>query len=153
MDDQKSKNLTKKNPSEVAQGNKSPASLDMGDMQSLDISMLNEEQQQAMQIKLNEAKIDLAASAQKAKIDLEVTKSKMDLHSEMSKTASADGTAYTGTDSYDSSIGRIEMVVGNTERAAKGRMTRSGAGLEDISMKVIITIAIAVVILAMILGG
>jgi hypothetical protein len=122
-------------------------------MQSLDVSKLNQEQQQALQLKLNEAKIDLAASAKKAQIDLEVTKSKMDLHSEMSKNASEDGTAYTGTDSFDSSIGRIEMVVGNTERAAKGKMTRSGAGMEDISMKVIITVGIVVVILALILGG
>jgi hypothetical protein len=77
----------------------------------------------------------------------------MDLHSEMSKNASKDGTAYTGTDSFDSSIGRIEMVVGNTERAAKGKMTRSGAGMEDISMKVIITVGIVIVVLALILGG
>ena len=153
MNDKENKDVVKTPLTETTKSSEVPISLDMGSMQSLDVSKLNQEQQQALQLKLNEAKIDLAASAKKAQIDLEVTKSKMDLHSEMSKNASEDGTAYTGTDSFDSSIGRIEMVVGNTERAAKGKMTRSGAGMEDISMKVIITVGIVVVILALILGG
>ncbi len=153
MNDKENKDVVKKPLTEATKSSEVPISLDMGSMQSLDVSKLNQEQQQALQLKLNEAKIDLAASAKKAQIDLEVTKSKMDLHSEMSKNASEDGTAYTGTDSFDSSIGRIEMVVGNTERAAKGKMTRSGAGMEDISMKVIITVGIVIVILALILGG
>lgn len=127
--------------------------LDMGNMHSLDMANLNEEQRQALAVKLNEAKIDLATAAQKAQLDLQTTKNKMDLHTEMGRTASIDGTAYTGTDSYDSSIGRIEMVIGNTERAAKGKMSRSGAGQDDISMKAIIVVGIVIVVLALIFAN
>ena len=129
------------------------STINIGDSQSLDLSHLTDEQKNAVQVRINEAKIDLATKFHTAKLDIQVTKQTIDGHVESSHTATQQGTSYTATISQDTSIGRTEVVVGNTERAAKGKMSRSGAGQSDISLKAILIIGAVILFTAMIFGG
>ena len=127
--------------------------LNLGDGRNLDLQHLTPEQQQEISLKVQEAKIDLAKKAEAAKIDLHVTKTQIDNLSESSLEATKDGTSFTATHSQDTSVGRTEVVIGNTERAAKGKMSRSGAGLPDIDLKIGLIIGVVIVMLALIFGG
>ena len=122
----------------------------LGDSQTLDLSQLTDEQKNAVQVRINEAKIDLATKEATAKLDIQATKETIDGHVQTSNTATQQGTSYTATISQDTSIGRTEVVVGNTERAAKGKMSRSGAGQSDISLKAILIVGAVILFTAMI---
>jgi maltoporin len=147
------KKLTDKESKGIIQGGKESLPLNLGDSQYLDISKLTVDQQQAVSLKLQEAKIDLAKKAEEAKIDLQITKVQVDNLMDSSNDANKTGTSFTATHSQDTSIGRTEVVVGNTERAAAGKMSRSGAGQDDISMKAIICVGIVIILLAILLGN
>ena len=125
----------------------------LGDSQTLDLSQLTDEQKNAVQVRINEAKIDLATKEATAKLDIQATKETIDGHVQTSNTATQQGTSYTATISQDTSIGRTEVVVGNTERAAKGKMSRSGAGQSDISLKAILIVGAVILFTAMIFGS
>lgn len=127
--------------------------LDLSKMHELDLSTLNEDQKQHVMQKFSHAQVDLAKSAQQAKLDIQATKATLDDMTGTVKDASSDGTSITITHSQTTSIGRTEVVMGNTERAAQGKMSRSGAGLEDNTMKIIVAVGVIAVIVALILNN
>jgi hypothetical protein len=129
--------------------------IDISKTNVLDISGLDDKAKQQLQIKANEAIIDLQKKAQEANIDVQGTKVNLDNLNETVKDASREGTSITVTHTQTNSVGRTEVVMGNTERAASGKVSRSGAGLDDNTTKLLIGAGIIAIIVTMIIvnGG
>jgi hypothetical protein len=126
--------------------------LDLSKMHEINLENLNEEQRQNISGKFADAQLELVKKAQQAQIDLGATKQGLDDFANTVKISTAEGTSTTITHTQTTSVGRTEIVMGNTEKAAKGTISRSGAGLTDNSLKIIVIIAVAVV-LAIIFAG
>ncbi|RUM53237.1 MAG: hypothetical protein DSY85_09275 [Marinomonas sp.] len=120
-------------------------SLDISGKAVLDLSGLNDEQRKSVTMKHHEAQIDLRKKAEQASIDIQATRANLDNFNQVVKDSSQDGTSITLTHTQNTSIGRTEVVMGNTEKAASGKVSRSAAGLEDISMKMIVIVGLVVV--------
>lgn len=127
--------------------------LDLTRMHELDLSKLNDSQKNQVLTKLTESQVELAKKAQQAQIDLGATKTTLDDMTDSVRKASTDGTAATITHTQSTSVGRTEIVIGNTERAAKGKVSRSGAGLDDNLLKIVVVAGIFAVVVALIMNS
>ena len=119
----------------------------------LDVSDLSEENQQIIQLKAQEAKLELKKKAGEALLDIQGTKANLDTFNQSVKEGTESGTHVTLTHTQTTSTGRTEVVMGNTDKAASGKISRSGAGLKDNQMTFVIIGAIVVVIVAIVLSG
>lgn len=127
--------------------------IDLTKMSEIDLSNLNDDQQQLIMQKYSNAQVDLAKTAQQAKIDISATKATLDDMTGSVKDATNDGSSITITHSQTTSVGRTEVVMGNTERAAQGKISRSGSGLEDNTMKILVVVGVIAIVVALILKG
>jgi uncharacterized Fe-S cluster-containing radical SAM superfamily enzyme len=127
--------------------------IDISKTDILDISGLDDEAKQQLQVKASEAAIDLKKKAQEANIDVQGTKVNLDNLNDTVKDATREGTSITVTHTQTTSVGRTEVVMGNTERAASGKISRSGSGLDDNTTKMLIGAGIIAIIVAMIIAN
>lgn len=129
--------------------------LNLSDRSTLDLTGLTKEQKGEIALKANEAKIELATKAQQASVDIQALDANLTNFNSAAREASKDGTSITITHTETTSTGRTEVVMGNTERAASGKISRSGQGLQDNSGKLIFVIGavLAIVGLAAVWGG
>jgi len=148
-------NTKNRHSGEIAETEERKHSIDLSTNSILDTTGLNDEDRKHLQIKANEAKINLQKKAQEANIDIQATKVNLDNLNDTVKASTLDGTSITVTHTQSTSIGRTEIVMGNTERAASGKISRSGAGLDDISTTLIVGVGIIaiIIVLIMVIGG
>ncbi len=127
--------------------------IDLTKMTEIDLSNLDDEQQKHFMQKYTDAQLDLAQKTQQAKIDINATKATLDDMTGSVKGATDDGSSITITHSQTTSVGRTEVIMGNTERAAQGKISRSGSGLEDNTMKILVVVGVVAIVVALILKG
>lgn len=127
--------------------------IDLSTTNFLDVSGLDDQAKQQLQIKANEALIDLNKKAKEANIDIQGTKVNLDNLNDTVKDSTREGTSITVTHTQTTSVGRTEVVMGNTERAASGKISRSGAGLEDNTTKLLIGGGVIAIIVALIIAN
>ena len=119
---------------------------------SLDLEGLPEETKQELRKKHADGMIDLEKKALESGIDTETVRKRMDDMNDTVNKADPDS-AVTITGSYTDKLGRTEVIVGNTEKARKGKLDRSQKGEKDNTLLYICIAVGAVIILAIILGG
>lgn len=128
--------------------------INLTDMGNLDLSTLDESQRSHITSKFAESKVDLAKKAQQMNIDLSATRTNLGDLTSTVRDATTDGTSVTITHSQTTSLGRTEIVMGNTERAAKGKMSRTGTGEGSGGiMGIVAMVCVAGIIIAMVLGS
>jgi hypothetical protein len=127
--------------------------IDLSKNTLLDVSEMSDEGKELIMNKLAETQIDLNKKAQEANIDIQGTKVNLDNLNSTVKDSTREGTSITVTHTQTTSVGRTEVVMGNTERAASGKISRSGAGLEDNSMKLLIGGGVIAIIVALIIAN
>jgi hypothetical protein len=144
--------LTKNNSStELTPVKQDQNVIDLAAVNQLDLTNLSKDAQALITQKAFEAKIDINRKAQEAQLDIQGTKLNLDNFNEAVRASSRDGTSITVTHTQTTSVGRTEVIMGNTQKAAAGKISRSGAGLEDHTMKIIIAVVVAAVILVIFL--
>ena len=126
--------------------------VDLSNSNMLDLSNLAPEAKQQVAERAQEAILDLKKKAGEAQIDIQGTKANLDNFNDTVREASKDGSSITLTHTQSTSTGRTEVVMGNTEKAAAGKISRSGLGLDDNTLKIIAVIAVALVLVAIFLG-
>ena len=130
--------------------NKPEHSLTVGNQQ-IDLSHLPEADRIQLQKKMIEGQIDL----QRKMIELGLENQAMDKRigdiTDKVATAAKDGTSATITGAYKDSLGHTEVIVGNTETAAKGKLTRSQTGEKDMTVWYIAIAAVVIVIVALVM--
>lgn len=129
--------------------------IDLSNEKLLDVSWLDDETKKALAVKALESKIDIQKKAAEAQLDIQGTKVNLDNLNDTVTTSTREGTSITVTHTQSTSVGRTEVVMGNTERAASGKISRSGAGLDDNGIKVLIGVGVIAVIIALVVvnGG
>lgn len=124
--------------------------LDLGKQDSLDLSSLTAEQKSQIALKANEAQIDLKVKAQEASIDVQALDTNLTNINSAAKDATSAGVSFTATHTETSTTGRTEVVIGNTEKAASGKISRSAQGLSDNTTKLALIAAIFIATIALI---
>lgn len=127
-------------------------SVNMGEKNILDLSSLAPDQKKQIAQKAQEAKIALKVKAEEAAIDVQVLDTTLTNLNTAARDATRDGTSITVTHTETSSTGRTEVVVGNTEKAAAGKISRSAKGFDDNSTKLAFVIAAGAVLVALIIA-
>ena len=129
--------------------------IDLATSTTLDLSTLTPDQQNQIAVKANEAKLDLAKKAAEAQIDTAALNEDLTNLNQQARDATREGVSFTGTFTTSNSTGRTEVVMGNTERAASGKISRAGQGLPDNTVKlgIIGAVVIATVAIAIVLSG
>jgi hypothetical protein len=126
--------------------------IDLSNKNILDLSNLNNSDKEQLALRAQEATVELNKKANEAKIDIQGTKANLDNFNDVVRETTKDGNSITLTHTQNTSTGRTEVVMGNTEKAAAGKLSRSGAGLDDNTLKIVVAIVVAVVLAAIFLG-
>ena len=106
-------------------------SLPLGSSAELDLSALPEAERVALQVEYARGMIDVNKRAQELGVDVQALDRTLRSMAETTQEVSATDDAVTVTHTQESSIGRTEVIMGNTEQAMKGRLTRSQTGDRD----------------------
>ena len=110
--------------------------------QELDLSYLTEAEIAELKKQYIKNSLEIQKKAADLKIEIGALDSTLKSFTEQTKNASESGTSATITHSQTSALGRTEVIIGNTDRAANGKISRSGRGIDD---KVIIITGIMAV--------
>jgi hypothetical protein len=125
----------------------------LGDSNVLKTAGLSEPQIQELQMHHAKGMIDINKKAQELHIDVKALDATLNTMAKNTEELSKAGDSVTITHSQDSSLGRTEVMMGNTTKAAKGKLSRSQIGEGDSPPKYIIIIAVVAIILALIMAN
>lgn len=112
--------------------NADPSSLiQLGANNQLDLSGLTTEQQQQLRIKNAEAKIDVDKRTQELVADAGALNHSLGTMSQHTGAVAEAGQDVTITHTQENSLGRTEIIMGTTDAAKKGKLSRSQTGETD----------------------
>ena len=98
----------------------------------LDISSLTEEEQSAIVLDYQRGLVDIRLRAASLGVDVTVLGETLrHLAEKTIEISKSEGASVTVTHTQDSSLGRTEIIMGNTEQAQRGRLTKSQGGDRD----------------------
>lgn len=97
--------------------------------------------------------IELKKKADELKIDVAALDAALSSFSDQTAKATQAGAHATITHTQDSSLGRTEVVIGNTEKAASGKISRSGTGEQDRTLWIVGIVVVAAIVIALIVSG
>jgi hypothetical protein len=143
-----SEDLTKKE--DMSHG--SHNSILLGQSTQLDLSSLSEVDRTEMVRRFAEGRIELARKAGELAVENQALDQRLDGMVDTVMRASESGTSATLTGAYNDNMGRTEIIMGNTETAAKGKLSRSQAGEKDMTLFYVMIAAIVIVIIVAIVG-
>ena len=130
-----------------------PDKIEITDPNTISLEGLNPETRHALRQRVQEEALKLNVRESNAHIDAKAIKDRMDDAGDVVKKATRDETHATITASFDDDLGRTEVIMGNTDTAQKGKLTRSQRGEKDNTL-IYVSIAVgAIILLAMILGS
>jgi len=116
----------------------------------LDLTGLSEDEVAELKRQHAAGMIDVNKKAKELKIDVMALDAALSSFTDQTAKATQAGASVTITHTQSTSIGRTEVVVGNTEKAAQGKISSSAAGLEDRTLWIAGIIAVVVIIIALI---
>lgn len=128
-------------------------SLALGQTDMLDLSGLTPTQIAELKRQHVGGLIDVQRKAQEMKVDVAALDATLQSITDQTSKATQAGSHITTTHTQTTSIGRTETVIGNTDRAASGKLSRSAVGQGDNTPIYVIVAAVAVVIVAFLAFG
>lgn len=130
-----------------------PTQIQLGPSTAMDLSWLSESERKALLVDYAKGMIDISKKAQELNVDAVVLKKVLDDLSAVTKEVSEGGNAVTIAHTQTTKVGRTEVMMGNTEQAFKGKLTRSQTGEKDWTLFYIIGAVVALIIIAAIMKG
>ncbi len=125
----------------------------LGNQAQLDLSTLPEGDRNELKKAFAKGQIDLANKMQELGIDNHALNQRLgEMSQQVSMASSVDASA-TITGAYNDKMGRTEVIMGNTETAAKGKLDRSQKGEGDQTIFYVVIAAIVIVIVAALVMG
>ncbi|MGA2496918.1 MAG: hypothetical protein ABSH20_04210 [Tepidisphaeraceae bacterium] len=115
--------------------------IQLGQQDSLDVTSLPQREQDVLEVEAHRRAIERDDRAQLIQQDLTATAAQLNLYSKAVSDAAAQNTAATITNTKDDHLGRQEVMIGNTDTARTGKLSRSQQGFGD-NTKVWILLAI-----------
>lgn len=110
-------------------------SIQLGESKELDISGLDKGQIQDLKIKQGEMALDRDDRRENIKTDLSATGAKLNVFGQAIRDSAEEEGSVTITNAHDDALGRTEIIMGNTEAARKGKLTRTQTGSDDFGVK------------------
>jgi len=105
-----------------------PTEINLGPSTSMDLSWLPENERKALLIDYTKGIMDISKKAQELHVDAAVLKKTLDDFSDTTREVSDSGNAVTITHSQTTKVGRTEVIMGNTEEAQSGKLSKSQTG-------------------------
>jgi hypothetical protein len=127
--------------------------INLGQSDVLDLSGLSEVQISEIKQQQAEGIVAVQVKAAEKKLDVTALDAALSSFTEQTARAVEAGTHATIQHSQTSSIGKTEVVIGNTERAASGKVSSATDGLQNNSLTIIGIIGIVVILLAVFAKG
>lgn len=108
-----------------------PTVIPCGQNVSVDISWLPEEERKILLLDYTKEALDLHRKVQELRIDGILLKETLDNLSDTTREVARSGCAVTITHTQTTKTGRTEVMMGNTQQALSGRLTKSQTGEKD----------------------
>ena len=108
-----------------------PTEINFGPAPTIDLSGISEKERAQMLTEYNSKVLDVSAKAQEMKVDVDALRATLNSFSITANEASQDGNSATITHTQTTSIGRTEIIMGNTDQAKTGKLSRSQTGERD----------------------
>lgn len=125
----------------------------LSDTNSLSTVGLTEDQVQQLRIKYAEGMLDIHKKAQELNVDVQALDKTLGTMASQTEQVSKAGDSVTMTHSHTSSLGRTEVIMGNTEKAASGKLSKSQTGEDDNTLKYVLIAAAVIIVVALIAFG
>src|SRR6516165_7451372 len=130
-----------------------PMTVPLGQGGSLDLSWMPEEQRNALIADYAKGILDTSRKANELGLEVSTLRSTLSGLAENAKEMSQDGLSVTATRMHKSQVGRTEVMVGNTGRAGKGKLSKSQTGERDWTPYYVFAGLVTLVLIAVILVG
>lgn len=105
-----------------------PTAVPIGPSASVDLSWLPEAERKVLLTDYVRGTLDISKRAQDLHVDVGVLKHTLGTLAETAREISESGNAVTITHTQTTPIGRTEIMMGNTERAQSGKLSKSQSG-------------------------
>jgi hypothetical protein len=125
-----------------------PTTISLTPTTALDLSHLPEAERSQLVAEHTKGMLDLARTAQKLHLDVGVLKAALGTLSDATQEVAQSGNSVTISHTQTSSVGRTEILMGNTDRAKGGKLTASQTGARDWTPYYIFAGLIALVLIA-----
>ena len=130
-----------------------PTSVPLSPSTTMDLSWLPDDKREALLVEYTKGMLDISKKAQELHVDVGTLKTTLDNLASTTKEVSKDGNSVTVTHTQTTSIGRTEVIMGNTSEAQSGKLTSSQTGRRDMTPIYIIGGLIAAMIIAAMIFG
>ena len=128
--------------------------VNLTESKSVDLSHLDEESKKEIHQLIAKQKVELAKKGMEQSIDVDSLRARLNTFGNQVYDVIEKGGSITITNAKDDSIGRTEVIMGNTDEAAKGKLSRSAKGLPDNSKWLIIGgVAVAIIAILALSGN
>ena len=125
-----------------------PTTVSLSPSTSLDLSWLPEDQRAQLLTDYTKGMLDISKKAQELHVDVGALKASLGTLTDTTRTLAQDGNAVTVSHTQTTSIGRTEIIMGNTDSARVGKLTKSQTGERDWTPIYVIFGIIALVLIA-----
>lgn len=125
-----------------------PTEIHFGPSTSMDLSWLPEHERKTLLMDYSKGMMDISKKAHELHVDAVVLKRTLDDLSDTVREVSNNGNAVTITHSQTTKIGRTEVMMGNTEQAQSGKLSKSQTGEKDWTPYYIFAGILALIIIA-----
>ena len=126
-------------------------SLELSNTNSIDLTGLSDSQAIELKKKFAENRIDLDAKTQEMRIGVAALNATLESFNSNAEKATQAGHSATFQHSQTTSLGRTEIIVGNTDKAASGKLNRSATGEANNTILIAVILGIAAIVVALIL--
>jgi hypothetical protein len=108
-----------------------PTTVPLGPSTSIDLSWLPEAERKALLVDYTRGVLDVGKKAQDLHVDAAVLNTTLQTLANTTREVSESGNAVTITHTQTTSIGRTEVMMGNTQQAQSGKLTKAQTGVSD----------------------
>ena len=105
-----------------------PTSVPLSPSTNLDLSWLPQEQRAVLLADYNRGMLDLSKKAQELHVDVAALQATLSTLTNTTRQVAQEGNAVTVSHTQTSSLGRTEVIMGNTDNARSGKLSRSQTG-------------------------
>lgn len=130
-----------------------PTSVPINSNTSLDLSWMPEAQRAQLLAEYTRGELDIRRKAQELQVDVEVLRETLGNLTETTRRVAADGNSVTITHTQTTSVGRTEIIMGNTDNARSGKLSKTQTGEKDWTPIYILAGLIAIVLIVNAIAG
>lgn len=126
---------------------KVPTSVPLGPTASVDLSWLPEHERAALLKDYARGALDISKRANELHVDVAALRATLGTMSDTTRQVSDDGNSVTISHTQTTAVGRTEIMMGNTDKARTGKLSRSQTGETDWTPIYVIVGIIALVLI------